>query len=69
MKAKTRELRHKTLSHIGGKCKAWRISHGLRLCDICDYGLSVQSVSNFVYGFNDSALALMSYIKRGFREV
>jgi len=61
--------RKAALKNVGGQCKQWRLSHKLRLCDITDYGISVQSLSNFEWGLNDSALALFCYVKRGFQEV
>lgn len=67
MKAKTRETRKKTLSRIGAACKKWRLEQGLRLADVANYGLSIQSVSNFEYGLNDSALAYLCYTERGYR--
>jgi len=67
MKAKTRELRHKTLSRMGADCKKWRNERGLTLADIANYGLSVQSMSNFEYGLNDSALAMLCYMQRGYK--
>lgn len=69
MKAKTRELRHKTLSRMGADCKQWRHDNGFTLADIANYGLSVQSMSNFEYGLNDSALAMLCYLQRGYKGV
>lgn len=66
MKANNHEERHKLLSVIGQNCKAWRISKGLRLIDIACNGVSIQSLSNFEYGFNDSVLALECYRKAGY---
>lgn len=67
MKARTHDARHKELFRIGTKCKAWRNANGLRLVDIANFGLSVQSISNFEYGLNDSALALLCYVQRGYK--
>lgn len=69
MKAKTRNIRHKKLSQIGALCKQWRINQRLRLADIANYGLSVQSISNFEYGLNDSVIAYFCYTERGYKGV
>lgn len=67
MRANTHTERKRELKRIGAACREWRVSHGLRLCDMCAFGISVQSISNFEYGLNDSALALECYTRRGYR--
>lgn len=67
IKAKTRAERKRELREIGAKCKQWRVNQGLRLCDLCAYGISIQSIANFEYGLNDSALAMMCYYNKGYK--
>lgn len=66
MKANNIQERRRFLKMIGGLCKRWRQKNGLRLVDVCKFGVSVNSLSNFEYGFNDSALAYQCYLSSGF---
>ena len=69
MKAVNSKERKRYLKSVGAACKQWRMKQGLRLCEIASYGVSIQSLSNFEWGMNDSALALFCYVKSGFLEV
>lgn len=53
-------------SSIGKTCKAYRQVHGIRQCDVAlDTGFSIESISAFECGRNDSMKFLLWYINKG----